>query len=117
MGKIDADALKEVIHGMYLDGESSNYHSVDADGDTLIGKFAVVDAICELETDDTQSTGMDIETVSKIIESVADCCKCPMRYQCNRAISRHSCAKKWAEWLKLHKEDDFRLGIGTETIR
>lgn len=60
---------------------------------------------------------MDIETVSKIIESVANCLRCPMLKSCDsQHMSKYSCAKKWEEWLEQHKNDDFSFGIGAETF-
>ena len=50
MRAIDADALTEIIHGMYAEGDDPSTYHVDAEGDTLIGKFAVVDAIFNMPT-------------------------------------------------------------------
>lgn len=50
MRAIDADALMEIIHGMYAEGDDPNHFHVDAEGDTLIGKFAVIDAISAMPT-------------------------------------------------------------------
>ena len=50
MRLIDADALTEIIHGMYAEGDDPSTYHVDAEGDTLIGKFAVVDAIFNIPT-------------------------------------------------------------------
>ena len=50
MRLIDADALTEIIHGMYAEGDDPSAYHVDAEGDTLIGKFAVVDAIFNMPT-------------------------------------------------------------------
>ena len=50
MRLIDADALTELIHGMYAEGDDPSTYHVDAEGDTLIGKFAVVDAIFNMPT-------------------------------------------------------------------
>lgn len=50
MRAIDADTLTEIIHGMYAEGDNPSTYHVDAEGDTLIGKFAVVDAIFNMPT-------------------------------------------------------------------
>ena len=50
MRAIDADALTEIIHGMYAEGDTPSTYHVDAEGDTLIEKFAVVDAIFNMPT-------------------------------------------------------------------
>ena len=50
MRLIDADALTEIIHGMYAEGDDPSTYHVDAGGDTLIGKFAVVDTIFNMPT-------------------------------------------------------------------
>lgn len=50
MRLIDADELAKVIESMYATGDDSTSHHVDAEGDTLIGKFAVLDAIYDAET-------------------------------------------------------------------
>ena len=50
MRLIDADELTEIIHGMYAEGDDPSTYHVDAEGDTLIGKFAVIDTIFNMPT-------------------------------------------------------------------
>ena len=50
MRPIDADVLTEIVQGMYAEGDDSNSYHVDVEGDTLIGKFAVIDTIFNMPT-------------------------------------------------------------------
>ncbi len=50
MRLIDADALVGVISGMYAAGDDGTSFHVDSEEDTLIGKFAVIDAIGDMPT-------------------------------------------------------------------
>ncbi len=51
---IDAEPLKSEIENTYLDGDSAINYRADADGDTLIGKFQVLDIIYDQPTADVQ---------------------------------------------------------------
>ena len=51
---IDAELLKSEIENTYLDGDSAMNHLESAEGDTLIGKFQVLDIIYDQPTADVE---------------------------------------------------------------
>ena len=51
---IDAEPLKSEIENTYIDGDSATNYRASADGDTLIGKFQVLDVIYDQPTADVQ---------------------------------------------------------------
>lgn len=51
---IDAERLTKDVENTYLDGDSSNYYRATEEGDTLVGKFQMIDLIYDQPTADVE---------------------------------------------------------------
>ena len=87
MRPIDADKLSKQIEELYLDGDSASNHLCINNEDTLIGKFQVLDLICDQPTVEDVAPVVHARWISKMHKMWG---RCPTCSHCGRIVQEET---------------------------